>query len=132
MYRPTSRRSRLSSAFSASNSARGMLTIYASTTRDCCQSWRLCRRQLLTGSLLVCHEPSDTTLRAAARFTQLTDPQLVHEHGEVGVELVVADTFGKHDQGARVVDRHPGSLVGDLLIAVRPERLGGVGTAGLE
>jgi hypothetical protein len=51
----------------------------------------------------------------------LADPQLVDEHGEVGVELVVADTCGMHDQGARVVDRHPGRLADDLLVDVRPE-----------
>ena len=60
------------------------------------------------------------------------DPQLVYEHGEVGVELVVADTCGEHYQGARVVDRHPGSLVDDLLVDARPERLCGIGSTGLE
>ena len=60
------------------------------------------------------------------------DPQLVYEHGEVGVELVVADTRGEHYQGARVVDRHPGSLADDLLVYARPERLCGIGSTGLE
>src|SRR5260370_12954211 len=62
----------------------------------------------------------------------LTDPQLVYEHGEVGVELVVADAFGQHDEGARVVDRYPGSLVDDLLIDVRPESPGGIRSTVLE
>ena len=60
------------------------------------------------------------------------NPQLVNEQGPVRVELIVADTRGKHDQGARVIDRHPRRLVGDLAVDARPERGGGVGIAGLE
>ena len=62
----------------------------------------------------------------------LTDPQLVYEHGEIGVELVVADMCGEQDQGVRVVNRHPGSLVGDLVVDAGPERSGGVGSMELE
>src|SRR5260370_40479411 len=51
----------------------------------------------------------------------LTDPQLVYEHGEVGVELVVADAVGHHHEGHPGVGRSPGSLVLELLIDVLPE-----------
>jgi hypothetical protein len=60
------------------------------------------------------------------------NPQLVNEHGPVRVELIVADTRGKHDQGARVVDRHPRRLADNLAVDPRPERGGSVGIAGLE
>src|SRR5215469_6557037 len=60
------------------------------------------------------------------------DPQLVYEHRQVGVELVVADAGGKHDQGARVVDRHPRCLAYDLVVDARPQRPGRAGIMGLE
>ena len=60
------------------------------------------------------------------------DPKLVDEHRQVGVELVVADPCGKQHQGLRVVDRHPRSLIHDLMIDARPERPSGTGIMGLE
>ena len=46
--------------------------------------------------------------------------------------MVVADTCGKHDQGARVVDGHPGGLADQLVVDVRPECRGGTGIVDLE
>src|SRR5204863_8887101 len=69
---------------------------------------------------------------AVAAVRGLTDQQLVYGDGEIGVELVVADTCGEHDQGARVVERQPRSLADDFVIDARPERSGGVGSLGLE
>ena len=59
------------------------------------------------------------------------DPQLVDERRQVGVELVVADADGEHDQGSWVVDRHPRSLAHDLVVDARPEPPGRTGIAGL-
>src|SRR5262245_30366103 len=60
------------------------------------------------------------------------DPQLVDEHWQVGVELVVADPCGKHDQGAWVVDRYPWCLAHDLVVDARPQCPGRAGVVGLE
>src|SRR5260221_3964935 len=63
---------------------------------------------------------------------RLTDPELVDEHGPEGIELVVADAYGNQDQGARVVEGHPGGLADDLVVDARPEVRGGVGISGFE
>jgi hypothetical protein len=62
----------------------------------------------------------------------LPDPELVDEQGPEGVELVVPDSCGQHDQGARVVQRNPGRLVGQFAVDPRPEVPGSVGTTRFE
>jgi DHA1 family inner membrane transport protein len=62
----------------------------------------------------------------------LTDPELVDEQSPVGVELVVADACGQQNKGARVVYRHPGGLVDQLVVDARPEAAGRIGQAGLD
>src|SRR5262249_12763400 len=65
-------------------------------------------------------------------FARSMDPQLVDEHWQVGVELIITDTRGKHDQGLWVVDRPAWCLGHDLLVDARPERPGRTGIVGLE
>ena len=106
-----------------------------------CQNTGLCRRQSGASctSGLICWSQLRAPRDPAARISRtccawataesagmptpeaLTDPQLVDEHGPVGVELVVADPSREQHQRARVVDRHPGCLADDLLVDVRPE-----------
>src|SRR5215471_21588816 len=71
-------------------------------------------------------------LLPGGRFARSMDPQLVDEHWQVGVELIITDTRGKHDRGLWVVDRHPWCLAHDLLVDARPEPPGRTGIVGLE
>src|SRR5262249_10933732 len=64
-------------------------------------------------------------------ISRSADPELVDEQTPEGVELVVADPVGEHDQRALVVKRDPRGLAGDRPVDVRPEQPGGVGRAGL-
>src|SRR5215831_17960416 len=80
----------------------------------------------------ICVFSAPRGLLPGGRFATSMDPQLVDEHWPVGVELVVAYTCGKHDQGPWVVDRHPRSLAHDLVVDARPERPGRTGIVGLE
>src|SRR5215469_14650284 len=64
-------------------------------------------------------------------ISRSADPELVDEQTPEGVELVVADPCGEHDQRALVVERDPWSLAGDRPVDVRPEQPGDVGRLGL-
>jgi hypothetical protein len=44
----------------------------------------------------------------------------------------VADPRGQDDQGARVVERHPGRLVDEFMVDARPQGARGVGETGLQ
>lgn len=48
------------------------------------------------------------------------------------MELVVAAACGQQNKNARVVYRHPGALVDQLVVDARPEAAGGIGKAGLD
>lgn len=63
-------------------------------------------------------QPAPAERRPAA----LADPELVDEQVPGRVELIVTHSYGKGDQIARVVRRHPRSLVDDFAVDSGPRR----------